>query len=98
MRERSPFGTSDGDAKSITLDQAAGRIVLAADKSSVSGWGTDDWPKWHPQYEGIIGLVFFASENAKLLPLGAPLPFDCRKRFFLVSFSSRRGGAQSSGA
>lgn len=46
-----------------------GRIVLAADKSSVSGWGTDDWPKWHPQYEGFLGLILFSSENAKLLPL-----------------------------
>src|SRR6185437_14676569 len=46
-----------------------GRIVLASDKTSTSGWGTDDWPKWHPQYEGFIGLVLFSAEDAKLLPL-----------------------------
>ncbi len=46
-----------------------GRIVLAADKSSISGWATDQWPKWHPQYEGFLGFVFFSSESAKLLPL-----------------------------
>src|SRR6202035_2376745 len=46
-----------------------GRIVLAADKSHFSGWGTDDWPKWHPQYEGFLGLIFFASADAKQLPL-----------------------------
>ena len=46
-----------------------GRVVLAADKSAVAGWGTDGWPKWHPQYDGFLGLVIFASENAKLLPL-----------------------------
>lgn len=46
-----------------------GRIVLAADKTSVAGWGTDDWPKWHPQYEGFIGIILFSSEDANLLPL-----------------------------
>lgn len=46
-----------------------GRIVLAADKTELSGWSTDEWPKWHPQYEGFLGLILFASENAKLLPL-----------------------------
>jgi hypothetical protein len=57
------------DSRSGWFVVCNGRIVLAADKSAVSGWGTDGWPKWHPQYEGILGLVIFASENAKLLPL-----------------------------
>ena len=37
-----------------------GRIVLAADKTSVSGWGLKDmdWPQWHPQYSGFLGIVF----------------------------------------
>jgi hypothetical protein len=46
-----------------------GRIVLAADKSTVSGWGTDGWPQWHGQYNGFIGLVFFSSKDTSLLPL-----------------------------
>ena len=46
-----------------------GRIVLAADKSEVSGWGTDGWPQWHPQYAGFIGIVLFSAEDSTLLPL-----------------------------
>lgn len=46
-----------------------GRLVLAADQSTVTGWGTDGWPKWHPQYEGFLGLILFTSENAELLPV-----------------------------
>jgi Histidine kinase-, DNA gyrase B-, and HSP90-like ATPase len=46
-----------------------GRIVLAADKTSVSGWGTDDWPQWHYQYSGFIGIILFTAANAVALPL-----------------------------
>ncbi|WP_202949119.1 ATP-binding protein [Halomonas sp. KM-1] len=46
-----------------------GRIVLAADKTEVSGWGTEGWPRWHRQYSGFIGLVLFTSEKASALPL-----------------------------
>ena len=46
-----------------------GRIVLAADKTTVSGWGTDGWPQWHSQYYGFIGFVLFTARNAAVLPL-----------------------------
>lgn len=46
-----------------------GRIVLAADKTAISGWGTDEWPQWHRQYSGFIGLILFTSANAAALPL-----------------------------
>lgn len=46
-----------------------GRIVLAADKTSVSGWGTEEWPQWHRQYSGFIGIIFFTARNAAALPL-----------------------------
>lgn len=46
-----------------------GRIVLDADTSELSGWGTSDWPRWHPQYAGFLGLIVFTSENAELLPI-----------------------------
>ena len=46
-----------------------GRIVLAADKSSLTGWGTENWPQWHPQYTGFMGLIIFSSRRADLLPL-----------------------------
>ena len=45
-----------------------GRIVLAGDKTSVSGWGLDGWPNWHPQYTGFLGIVFFTASNASALP------------------------------
>lgn len=46
-----------------------GRIVLAADKTKVTGWGTEAWPQWHPQYTGFIGIILFSSRRAELLPL-----------------------------
>ncbi|MBS4017597.1 MAG: ATP-binding protein [Dechloromonas sp.] len=46
-----------------------GRIVLAADKTELSGWGTDEWPQWHRQYSGFIGIVLFTAAKATALPL-----------------------------
>ena len=46
-----------------------GRIVLAADRTGVSGWGTPDWPQWHYQYTGFLGIVMFTATNAAWLPL-----------------------------
>ncbi len=46
-----------------------GRIVLAADKTVTTGWGTEGWPQWHPQYSGFMGLIVFSSRRADLLPL-----------------------------
>ena len=46
-----------------------GRIVLAGDKTALSVWGADDFPIWHRQYRGFLGLVLFTSENTELLPL-----------------------------
>ena len=34
-----------------------GRMVLAADKTTISGWGRPDWPQWHYQYAGFVGVV-----------------------------------------
>ena len=46
-----------------------GRMVLAADKTTISGWGRPDWPQWHYQYAGFVGVVFFTAPNASWLPL-----------------------------
>ena len=64
-----PDETVDGDKRFGWYVACNGRIVLAADKSTVSGWGTPDWPQWHRQYSGFIGVVFFSSPNALALPL-----------------------------
>lgn len=46
-----------------------GRIVLAADKTVLTGWGTEGSPQWHPQYTGFMGIILFSSRRADLLPL-----------------------------
>ena len=46
-----------------------GRVVLAADKTEISGWGSPKWPKWHPQYAGFVGLIVFSAKDAIDLPL-----------------------------
>ena len=64
-----PDETEDGDKRFGWYVSCNGRIVLAADKTAVSGWGTPDWPQWHRQYSGFIGIVFFTAANAVALPL-----------------------------
>ena len=46
-----------------------GRVVLAADKSEISGWGNIWRQKWHQQYRGFIGIMVFTSRDARDLPL-----------------------------
>jgi hypothetical protein len=46
-----------------------GRIVLAGDKTALSVWASDDFPMWHRQYRGFLGIILFTSENTELLPL-----------------------------
>ena len=64
-----PDEVDDGDKRFGWYAACNGRIVLAADKTSVAGWGTQDWPQWHRQYSGFIGIVLFTAANAAVLPL-----------------------------
>ena len=45
-----------------------GRLVLAADKTELSGWGVS-FPKWHGQYAGFVGIALFSSVDPALLPM-----------------------------
>lgn len=45
-----------------------GRVVVAADKSNLTGWGEGAAPQWHDKYRGFVGLVFFTSSNPLSLP------------------------------
>ncbi|MCS3633696.1 hypothetical protein GGP57_000987 [Salinibacter ruber] len=42
------------------------RVVLAADKSATTVWGHDDFPSFHTQYYGFMGLAFFQGEPSDL--------------------------------
>lgn len=64
-----PDEEADGDKRFGWYIVCNGRIVLAADKTTVTGWGTDGWPQWHPQYSGFMGVILFTSANAAALPL-----------------------------
>lgn len=64
-----PDDRFDGDKRFGWYVACNGRIVMAADKSSVAGWGTSDWPQWHRQYAGFIGIVLFSASNTAALPL-----------------------------
>lgn len=44
------------------------RIVLAADKTGRTVWGRDDFPRWHPQYRGFLGIVRLTANDPRLLP------------------------------
>lgn len=43
------------------------RIVLAGDKSKSTVWG-DEFPTWHYQYNGFMGIANFRSSDPRLLP------------------------------
>lgn len=45
-----------------------GRVVLAGDTSTLTGWGVDV-PKWHVQYSGFAGAVHFTAADPSLLPM-----------------------------
>ena len=46
-----------------------GRVVLAADKTKLTGWGTLGSPAYHnSKHRRFVGVVFFQSENALALP------------------------------
>lgn len=45
------------------------RVVLHADKTRVTGWGTSNVPSYHNQFISIAGVVFFKSKNSLALPL-----------------------------
>jgi hypothetical protein len=44
------------------------RVVIAADKSSATVWGDEQFPVWHPQYNGFMGIASFRSARPELLP------------------------------
>lgn len=44
------------------------RVVVAADKTSLTGWGVRPVPNWHPQYFGFLGIVRFDADDPRLLP------------------------------
>ncbi len=44
------------------------RVVLAADKSERTVWGDEGFQRWHPQYNGFLGIVAFRAETPASLP------------------------------
>lgn len=45
------------------------RLVLEADKTEITGWGTPSIPKWHIDYVMFRGVVFLDSHETINLPL-----------------------------
>lgn len=46
-----------------------GRVVLAADRTSVTGWGSTWRQQWHGQYSGFVAMMLFSAEDAAKLPM-----------------------------
>lgn len=45
------------------------RVVLISDKTTVTGWGLGNVPRYHPQFRSITGIIIFTSEDASQLPI-----------------------------
>jgi hypothetical protein len=56
------------------------RLVLYADKTYMTGWGSKPIPRFHNQYNAIAGIVTLRSDDPELLPL------NTTKRKIEVSF------------
>jgi hypothetical protein len=70
-----PAADLDPDEYSRTPDEYWGwfvacneRVVLAADKTERTVWGVDGFAKWHPQFNGFMGIVHFDSDDPRKLP------------------------------
>jgi hypothetical protein len=44
------------------------RVVVASDKTDQTVWGDGEFPGWHYQYNGFIGVVSFHAKDPNLLP------------------------------
>lgn len=66
--DREPDETKKANDVSGWYILCNGRVVLAADTSTLTGWGVS-LPKWHKQYTGFAGVVLFSAENPELLPM-----------------------------
>lgn len=65
----------DGDAEDAPKSAEAGwnlfcngRLVLAADKSRLTGWGVEGTSAYHPQYRLFRGYAYLVSRDSSLLP------------------------------
>ena len=65
----------DGDAEDVPKSAEAGwnlfcngRLVLAAERSRLTGWGMAGNNAYHPQYRLFRGYVFLEAADSKLLP------------------------------
>jgi hypothetical protein len=45
-----------------------GRVVVAADKTELTGWGAGSLPQFHSKFRGFIGVAFFRSKDPMSLP------------------------------
>lgn len=45
------------------------RLILRSDKTAITGWGTDNVPRFHNQFSSIAGVVILRSADPQLLPL-----------------------------
>ena len=45
-----------------------GRVVVSADRTELTGWGSGSLPSFQPKHRGFIGIALFMSENPEELP------------------------------
>ena len=45
------------------------RVVVMSDRSTISGWGLANTPRYHPQFRAISGIIIFSCADANKLPI-----------------------------
>ena len=72
------------------------RLVVEADKSEITGWGTMSIPQWHINYVMFKGIVFINSKETFNLPLTTTKKgIDATSEIYKVILSRMREGMLS---
>lgn len=64
-----PDESARGDRDSGWYVICNGRVVVDADRTTLTGWGEGRLPRWHQQYSGFVGVAIFSSQDAAALPM-----------------------------
>jgi hypothetical protein len=67
--DSAPDASSREDRDSGWYVICNGRVVLDADRTHLSVWGANEFPRWHLQYSGFVGMILFSATNPLALPM-----------------------------
>lgn len=72
------------------------RVIKHADTTSVTGWGLNNVPRYHPQFRAITGILIFESDDASKLPVSTTKgALDLDEEAYLVGLNACMEGIKT---